>query len=178
MIHEDLKRQAENWHEAESERELIARQTEQALRIALVLHIFDGMTFTNIKGATWSVKTCNGHERPLTAATMRNAIIIRDWFNQSLSQMMAGQKAAAKDEAFSKLQVLSAKHGWERSGITPRDLVTHKVGGVHRSEGARKLLEQWASEGKLQKRDREAKGTGRKPEPAYYLPPTSRQTRP
>jgi hypothetical protein len=177
VIHEDLQRQAENWQNAESERELIARQTEQALRIAAVLHVFDGMTFTKSKEATWSVKTCTGHERALTAATMRNAISIRDWFNQSLALMMAGQKAAAKDEAFAKLQVLAAKHGWDSNGITPRDIITHKVGGVHGSAGAKKLLEQWAGEAKLIKRDRESKGTGRKPEPAFFLPLPMKQAR-
>jgi hypothetical protein len=36
------------------------------------------------------------------------------------------------------------------------------------------MLEGWASDGRLIKRERDAKGTGRKPEPAFFLPSMER----
>lgn len=169
VIHEDLKRQAAQWHAAESDREMIARQTEQATRIALVLHIFQGMSFQKASEGTWKVMACTGHEQKLTAETMRNAVAIRNWFNASLELMMTAQKAAAKDEAWARLVACVPKFHWHQSGITPRDIQTHKIGGATTATAAKKLLEQWTSEGKLIKKDRPSKGTGRKPEPAYFI---------
>ena len=101
VLWEDRKRQCTAWKEAEIDRELNARDTEQAARIAVVLHIFDAMTFhTSKTEGTWKVRSCLGHEKPLTGETMRRAIAIRDWFKASLAGMMQGQKEAAKDEAF------------------------------------------------------------------------------
>ena len=165
VIHEDRKRQTEQWHAAENDREMTARQTEQALRIALVLHVFQWMTFNKTSEGTWKVKSCTGHEHQLSAETIRHAIAIRNYFNTSLASMMVNQKAAAKDEAWAKLQLLASRYGWEKQGITPRNILTHKLGGIHNAQGATNLLDQWATEGKLIKRDREAKATGRNPSP-------------
>ena len=96
--------------------------------------------------------------------------MIRDWFKASLAAMMAPQKAAAADEAFAKLKSLYDKHGWNQTGVTPRDVINHRIGGAKTAETARKFLEAWRVEGKLRKEERQAKGTGRKPEPAYFLP--------
>ena len=176
VLHEDRQRQCRAWKAAESERELIARETEQAARLALVLHVFDSMTFRRSgQGGTWKVNSCKGHERPLTAETMRKAIIIRDWFKASLAAMTTGQREAARDESFSKLTKCAMLYDWHKTGITPRNLVSHRLAST--SDTARKVLETWASEGKLTKRDREAKGTGRKPEPAFFLPSMERLKR-
>lgn len=168
VLWEDRKRQCNAWKEAESERELIARESEQAARIALVLHIFEAMTFHHGKSdGIWKVHSCRGPETKLTGETMRKAIAIRDWFKGSLASMMQGQRDAAKDEAFAKIARAYATYDWHKTGITPRHLTSHRIAAT--SEQARKLLELWQSEGKLIKRDREHKGTGRKPEPAFFL---------
>jgi len=168
VLWEDRQRQCTAWKEAESERELNARDTEQAARIAVVLHIFEAMDFHTIKTeGTWKVRTCLGHEKPLTGETMRRAIAIRDWFKASLGGMMQPQKEAAKDEAFAKIARACTAYDWNKTGITPRLLISQGI--VRNAAHGRKLLEQLHSEGKLSKRDRDHKGTGRKPEPAYYL---------
>jgi len=171
VLWEDRTRQCAAWLGAESERELIARETEMAARIALVLHCFEWMTFRAAgQGGTWKVNSCKGHEKPLSGETMRKAVQIRDWFKASLAAMLAPQKAAAADEAFARVKVLYDKSGWNQSGITARDLINHRIAGAKTAEAARKLLETWAGEGKLAKKERPAKGTGRKPEPAFFLP--------
>jgi len=175
VLHEDRLRQCKTWKAAESERELIARETEMAARIALVIHIYEPMTFRRAgQGGTWKVHSCKGHEKPLTAETMRKAIMIRDWFKASLAAMTAGQREAARDESFSKVTLCALKYDWHKTGITARDLIAHRIGSVRTSEAARKMLEGWASDGRLIKRERDAKGTGRKPEPAFFLPSMER----
>ena len=171
VLTEDWNRQCAAWRAAESDRELIAREAENAVRIALVLHCYEGMTFRAAgQGGTWKVNSCKGHEKPLSGETMRKAVQIRDWFKASLAAMLAPQKAAAADEAFARVKVLYDKSGWNQTGITARDLINHRIAGAKTAEAARKLLETWAGEGKLAKKERPAKGTGRKPEPAFFLP--------
>lgn len=170
VLHEDRLRQCKSWKAAENDRELIARETEMAARIALVIHSYEHMTFRRAgQGGTWKVHSCKGHEKPLTAETMRKAIMIRDWFKASLASMTAGQREAARDESFSKLHDCALKFNWHKTGITPRELIAHRIGSVRTSEAARKMLEGWAADGRLIKRERDAKGTGRKPEPAFFL---------
>jgi hypothetical protein len=170
VLWEDRKRQCGAWKAAETEREMIARETEMAARIALVLHCFDHMTFRRCgQGGTWKTHSCNGHERPLTAETMRRAVMIRDWFKASQAAMMEPLKGAACDEAFARVKMLFEKNGWNQSGITPREIINHRIGGARTAEAAREFLDRWANEGKLTKREREGKGTGRKPEPAFFL---------
>ena len=141
-----------------------------AARIAIVIHSYEHMTFRRAgQGGTWKVHSCKGHEKPLTAETMRKAIMIRDWFKASLASMTAGQREAARDESFSKLHDCALKFNWHKTGITPRELIAHRIGSVRTSEAARKMLEGWAADGRLIKRERDAKGTGRKPEPAFFL---------
>jgi hypothetical protein len=68
-----------------------------AARIAIVIHSYEHMTFRRTgQGGTWEVHSCKGHEKPLTAETMRKAIMIRDWFKASLPAMTASQRKAAR----------------------------------------------------------------------------------
>jgi len=173
VLHEDRLRQCAAWKAAEEQRELIARETEQAARIALVLHIYDCMTFRRTgQGGTWKTHSCKGHEKPLTAEMMRRAVMLRDWFKASLAAMTAGQREAARDESFSKLTRCAMDYDWHKTGITPRNLVSHRFAST--AAAARKMLEAWTAEGRLTKREREAKGTGRKPEAAFFLPSTEK----
>lgn len=173
VLWEDRQRQCAAWKAAEESRELIARETEQAARIALVLHIYESMTFRRKgEGGTWKTHSCKGHEKPLSAEIMRRAVTLRDWFKASLAAMTAGQREAARDESFSKLTLSALKYDWHKTGITPRNLVSHRFAST--SAAARKMLEAWTAEGRLTKREREAKGTGRKPEAAFFLPSIER----
>jgi len=172
---EDSKRQCAAWKEAEQDREMVARENELACRIALVCHIFTSMTFhPSGQGGTWKVGECRGHEIQLAEQTMRDALRIRDWFKASLAAMTSHQKATARDEAFFRLEGLALRYHWEESGITARELQTH--GFAKNAEAARKLLEGWAGEGKLERRHRAPKGTGRRPGDAYFLKTTPKAT--
>lgn len=174
-IWEDSKRQCQAWKEAEQDREMVARENELACRIALVCHIFSSMSFVSSgQGGTWKVGECRGHEIELTEQTMRAALRIRDWFKASLAAMTSHQKAAARDELFVKLEGLALRHHWLESGITARELQTY--GFTKDAEAARKMLDGWVQEGKLERRNREAKGTGRKPGAAYFLKSPTKST--
>jgi hypothetical protein len=172
VMWQDSVRQVAAWKTAEQDRELVARETEMASRIALVMHIFAGMKCAaGGQGGTWKVTSCRGHLEPLQADTMRNAVRIRDWFKASLANMMAGMKETRRDDLFSKIEALIIKSKLEC--VTPRDLLTR--GMAKTSEAAKDMLDAFVKDGRLHCRQREAKGTGRPPGAAYYLPTLDRR---
>lgn len=173
VLWEDSVRQVDAWKSAENDREMTARETEMASRIALVCHMFEHMKCApSGQGGTWKVTKCNGHVTALSGATMRNAVRIRDWFKSSLALMTAGLKESRRDDLFSKVETLL------RSGLeclTPRDLITR---GLARSAAeAAKVLDSFVADGRLHRREREAKGTGRPPGAGYFLPSLERAKR-
>ncbi len=174
VMWQDSVRQVDAWKTAEQDRELVARETEKASRIALVMHIFAGMKCAPAgQGGTWKVTHCRGHLDPLQAETMRNAVRIRDWFKASLASMMVGMKETRRDDLFSKIEALVIKNKLEC--VTPRDVLTR--GMAKTAEAAKSLLDAFVKEGRLHCREREAKGTGRPPGVAYYLPTMDRLKR-
>ncbi len=174
VMWQDSVRQVDAWKTAEQDRELVARETEKASRIALVMHIFTGMKCAaGGQGGTWKVTHCRGHLEPLQADTMRNAVLIRDWFKASLASMMAGMKETRRDDLFSKIEALMIKNKLEC--VTPRNLIER--GMAKTAEAAKSMLDAFVKEGRLHCREREAKGTGRPPGAAYYLPTMERLKR-
>ncbi len=172
VLTQDWNRQVVEWNGASQDRELVARETEMASRLALVMHIFAGMECAaGGQGGTWKVTSCRGHLEPLQADTMRNAVRIRDWFKASLANMMAGLKETRRDDLFSKIEGLIIKSKLEC--VTPRDLLTR--GMAKTSEAAKDMLDAFVKDGRLHCRQREAKGTGRPPGAAYFLPTLERR---
>lgn len=172
VMWQDSVRQVDTWKTAEQDRELVARETEMASRIALVMHVFAGMKCAaGGQGGTWKVTSCRAHLEPLQADTMRNAVRIRDWFKASLATMMAGMKETRRDDLFSKIEGLIIKSKLEC--VTPRNLIER--GMAKTAEAAKAMLDAFVKDGRLNCRQREAKGTGRPPGAAYYLPTLDRR---
>lgn len=167
VLWEDSKRQVDAWQAAEQDREMVARETEMASRLALVCHMFEHMKCSaSGQGGTWKVTKCEGHLKTMSGATMRNAVRMRDWFKSSLAAMMASTKADRRDDLYSKVESLFVRSRMEC--LTPRDIIER--GMAKTADAAKKLLDSFVAEGRLHRRAREAKGTGRPPGDAYYLP--------
>jgi hypothetical protein len=144
-----------------------ARHTENAIRIALVLHAFRHARLALKEGCAGTYNaTMHGHEHDLDEQTMRDALTIRDWFTAHQEGLRAPQRVAADDAAWEKAEKLMQNRAAE-VGITARDLYTgHRV--CQDSASAARLLKQWRDEGRIVEFERKPEGAGR-PTTTYRL---------
>jgi len=67
-----------------------ARQVEQAVRISLVLHLFNRIVVEQRETpGTYGCRSITGHEEPISKDEMRAAITIRDWFRDHQAGFLA-----------------------------------------------------------------------------------------
>ena len=149
-----------------------ARHTENAIRIALVLHAFSHVDIEQRSEGTYGARMF-GDERDLNEQTARNALQIRDWFNRHQDALRAPQRAAADDDAWRKAQTMMRDRS-PAVGITTRDLYNGRR--VCRSSvEAQRLLTQWLAEGRVEPFERKPpEGAGR-PTTGYRLAPLGRR---
>jgi Protein of unknown function (DUF3987) len=141
-----------------------ARHTENAIRIALVLHTFRWVEFKPGSDGKLHAQM-EAHSHALDEHSVRNALRIRDWFNLHQDRLRTPQRAAADDDAWHKAQAMMRER--PAVGITPRDLYTgRRVCGD--SETAKRFLTQWESEGRVESFERKHAGAGC-PATAYRL---------
>ncbi len=145
-----------------------SRHTENAIRIALVLHAFRHMEIEQESAGTFHA-TPHGHECSLDEQSARDGLRIRDWFTESQENLRAPQRVAADDKAWEKAEDLMRSCP---DGITARDLYT---GGrvCHDAATAKRLLTQWLDQGRIVSFERKPKGAGR-PTTVYKLAPRTR----
>lgn len=136
-----------------------ARHTENAIRIALVLHAWRNVSFEP-DGSGGTSAQCHAHELPLEIATARDALRIAEWFERQQAEMLAPMKDATRGQGFEKVCALCERRGdWI---ITARDLVSSRITGT--AEEADKLLAVWEQEGRAVRVPIVAKtGAGAKP---------------
>jgi Protein of unknown function (DUF3987)/CHC2 zinc finger len=81
-----------------------SRHTENAIRIALVLHAFTYFRTTE----DGKLVAC-AHEHALTEETMRNAIISRDWFKAHQERMRGPEQAEEDEDLWKKVEKLTKR---------------------------------------------------------------------
>ncbi len=143
-----------------------ARHTENATRLALVLHVYKHVEMKQSSEATYNARM-RAHEHPVDEQTARDALAIRDWFTLHQEALRTPQRAAADDDAWTKVEAMlrdrAANHG-----ITTRDLYNGRR-VCRDADAAQRLLSLWVSEGKLISFERKpTEGAGR-PTTAYRL---------
>ena len=141
-----------------------ARDTENAIRIALTLHAFRGVEIRHEGGGVYKVEALRGHECPLEEATARDAIEIRDWFRAHQRAFLEPRKVAEDDDRWSKMKILL--HDLPK-GATLRDLYRGRRIADDKAE-AERLVEIWMEEGRLKSEERKPDGPGR-PTTVYSL---------
>jgi Protein of unknown function (DUF3987) len=145
-----------------------ARHTENAIRIALVLHVFRHCEIEQRGAGTYGARM-HGHEHDLDAETMRNALRVRDWFNAHQERLRAPERVAADDSAWERAEAVMRSMP---AGITARDF--YNGGRVcHDATTARRLLAQWQEQGRVVSFERKPEGAGR-PTTAYKIAPKVR----
>ncbi|MGI8482436.1 MAG: DUF3987 domain-containing protein [Chthoniobacterales bacterium] len=142
-----------------------ARHTENAIRIALVLHVYRHVEMKQSGQATYNARM-RAHEHPLDEQTWRDALAIRDWFTLHQEALRTPQRAAVDDDAWNKAEGMLRDRA-ANVGITARDL--YNGWRVCRdAAAAERLLTLWVSEGRLTSFERKPEGAGR-PTTAYRL---------
>lgn len=136
-----------------------ARHTENAIRIALVLHAFHHVEIKKEGSGTFHA-TMHGHEHPIEEQCARNAIQIRDWFTRHQTAFLTPQRVANDDAAWPKAEELMRSRSPE-IGITARDLYTGRR-VCEDSDNAKRLLSQWQKEGRVIAFERKPEGAGRR----------------
>jgi hypothetical protein len=150
-----------------------ARHTENAIRIALVLHTFRHVEFKQGDDGKPHAQM-EAHNHALDEHSLRNALRIRDWFNLHQDRLRTPQRAAADEDAWHKAQTMMRERD-PAVGITARDLCTgYRV--CRDSKTAEHLLTQWETEARIESFERKrADGPGRPPGIAYRLAPLGRR---
>ena len=146
-----------------------ARYTEQAIRIALVLHLYHYCVIEQAGPGTYQVREMSGHERPLDAHAARAALKIRDWFADQQAAFIKPREENAEEVRWEKARrkILSIPNG-----ITARDLYNGRSIAKDKLE-AETMLARWVEEGRLTRIEPKADGAGRKAV-RYQLAPFQR----
>ena len=149
-----------------------SRQAEQAVRIALVLHLFNRIVVEQKESpGTYGCRSITGHEEPIPKEVIRAAIMIRDWFREHQAGFLAPQRENVIEVKWDKTRRMLLTIP---SGITARNLYNGRAVAKDRRE-ADELLARWTNEGRLVTFQPERKGGRGAPPPTHYrLPSLSR----
>jgi hypothetical protein len=134
-----------------------ARHTENAIRLALVLHAWACVSLSEPADVF-------AHERPLTEQTARDGLRLLEWFTIHQRGLLAPHRAAARESKWEK--VMKFCKGHKGPLITPGDAVAYSV--APDAKEAEQLLEAWVTECRLVKEEPEATGKGGRPRVARY----------
>lgn len=140
-----------------------ARDTENGIRLGLVLHTFRHLEIRHEGGAKYQVETIKGHETAVEESTARDALEIRDWFRAHQRAFLEPRKVAVDDERWEKLK--NFLHDMP-NGATLRDLV--RGGRIAKDKAdAERLVSVWIEEGRLRSEEKKPTGAGR-PTTVYF----------
>jgi hypothetical protein len=141
-----------------------ARDTENGIRLGLVLHAFRHLEIRHESGGHYTVARVAGHETALEEATARDALEIRDWFRAHQRAFLEPRKVAQEDERWAKMKNLL--HDLP-NGARHRDMYRgHRI--ADDKADAERLTTLWIEEGRLREVDVKHPKGGR-PTTAYVL---------
>ncbi len=143
-----------------------ARHTENAIRIALVIHAWRALRFEP-DGNGGPVAMCNALESPLNGDSARRALLVADWFERQQAAMLAPMREAAADEKFERVfQRCEKRRDWI---VAARDLVGARIAAS--ATEADELLTNWEREGRATREEPEAKSGAGAParKPRYRI---------
>jgi len=131
-----------------------ARHTENAVRLALVLHAWRHIEFP--PGESVNVRA---HKLPLEEETARDALRLFDWFAAHQSEILAAQREAIKAGKFDKIRDLCTRRNcWV---VSSRDLLSSKL--VGNAKEAEAMLSEWETQGRIVREHEEGALSGGRP---------------
>jgi hypothetical protein len=138
-----------------------SRLTEQAIRLALVLHLFRHIEIEKRGPGTYGVAEGGviGHERALRESDAATGLAVRDWFSRRQAEFLAARRVAEADQLWERVRrVMQARP----EGITARDIYSGRRFAKDKA-AAEALLAGWIEEGRIFASKPEAGAKGRQP---------------
>ena len=138
-----------------------SRLTEQAIRLALVLHLFRHIEIEKRGPGTYGVAEGGviGHERPLRESDAAAGLAVRDWFSRRQAEFLAARRVAEADQLWERVRRVMQKRP---EGITARDLYSGRRFAKDKA-GAEVLLAGWIEDGRIHASKPEVGKKGRQP---------------
>jgi hypothetical protein len=131
-----------------------ARHTENAVRLALVLHAWKNIEFPPGEPAKVSA-----HKLPLEEETARAALQLFYWFAAHQSEMLAPQREALKAGKFDKVRELcTRRNSWI---VASRDLIAYRLAAS--AKVAEAMLAEWETEGRIVREHDDGTPSGGRP---------------
>lgn len=134
-----------------------SRHTEQAIRLALICHLFRNCEIEQRSEGTFGAEL-TGHEKPLCAEAAACGLALRDWFARRQSEFLTSRKEAQEDARWEKARAIMRRHP---DGITARELYSGRAVASNKAE-AESLLAVWFEEGRVVAVPPKQAGVGRK----------------
>lgn len=135
-----------------------ARLTEQAIRLALVIHLFRHIVIEKRSEGTFGAEDVLGHERILRARDAEAGIAVRDWFARRQAEFLASRREAARETKWERVRRLIQSRP---DGITARDIYSGRTLAENKAE-ADAMLAGWVDEGRIIPVEPKAGTPGRK----------------
>jgi len=121
-----------------------SRLTEQAIRLALLFHLYEHCTI-DARGPGTFGADMTGHEHPLSVGAARAGLMVRDWFERRQAEFLGPQREHAKEAGWEKARKIMLTRP---DGITARDVYSGRVIAANKAE-AESMLAEWAEEGRV-----------------------------
>ena len=121
-----------------------SRLTEQAIRLALLFHLYEHCTIEARGPGTFGADM-TGHEHSLSVGAARAGLIVRDWFERRQAEFLGARREHAKEAGWEKARGLMLKRP---DGITARDIYSGRVIAANKAE-ADAMLAGWSEEGRV-----------------------------
>jgi hypothetical protein len=141
-----------------------ARHTENAVRLALVLH-----TWKNIEFPPGEPVKVSAHKLPLEEGTARAALRLLDWFAAHQSEMLAPQREALKAGKLDKVRELcTRRNSWI---VSSRDLISYRLAAS--AKEAEAMLSEWETQGRIVREHEDGTPGGGRPRGLRFRVPQS-----
>ena len=120
------------------------RLTEQAIRLALLFHLYEHCTIETRGPGTFGADM-TGHEHSLSVGAARAGLMVRDWFERRQAEFLGPQREHAKEAGWEKARKIMLTRP---DGITARDVYSGRVIATNKAE-ADAMLAGWSEEGRV-----------------------------
>ena len=130
-----------------------ARIAEQAIKFALIYHMFAQIKIERRSEGTYGVEDLDDELPPLDRLAMEAGLGISQWFSRCQEEFLSKKREEDRENVYYRFHQKFAKHPF----FTIRELYSSGL-GVNTAEEARKYFEDWESRGLIEQLKMEEKG--------------------
>jgi hypothetical protein len=140
-----------------------ARIAEQAIKFALICHVFAHIKIERRSQGTYGVDDLDEELPPLDRSAMEAGLGISQWFARCQEEFLSKKREEDRENLYHRFHQKFSKHPF----FTARELYSSGV-GVNTAEEARQYFEDWESRGLIEQLKTEEKGGPERKKLARY----------